>query len=553
MTPHRSCAYTGLPVCSCPEGCEAPVRFSTPRKVTPATVFVAAPDRLGCPKTSSLSPSSSFSSSSLSSSSLSSSSLPSSVASSPCCSFSGSPSCSPFASISSSSSSFCAPQPVLSALASSFSFSRQLSGEPIQGRAGRAPPAEGGHGAAAEGWPPLRPGEEVASTLAEIGQIVESQRNQIINKLRKRVAQREYCIYCERNCIDTNSSSSFCSQCQASTLNRGSSSSSSSPSSLSSSPSSLSSPPSSSASALACSAPLLPDGHDPNAVLLLPSLSASRGERGLPSCLPGPRNEEDARAYAEELAARGKVFLVACGSEPLPSGEEGEDADERFVLSCRQRSCRRDPGDFKDLLVCFRCRQSHHASCCDPPLNFEMVTRYPWHCADCKRCECCQLNTNEEQMLICDACDRAYHMDCMQPPVEEVPDGNWFCADCGRCACCDRRLPDEKILDPHSCVGSMRRLCFDCKERHRRVKRSRLNRLGSSQGEAGTHPAKRTSLCDVCLKPLSACEGKAPKMRVACDLCKQVVHADCARRPEEDTPETQTYCQTCYQLSLDFH
>ncbi|RQX70213.1 PHD-finger domain-containing protein [Toxoplasma gondii CAST] len=546
MTVHRSCAYTGLPVCSCPEGCESPVRSSTARKVTPVTCFVAAPDPAGWPKPSSLS------SSSLSSSSLSSSSVPSSAASSPCSSFSSSPSCSPFASFSSSSSSSFSPQPALSALASSFSPSRPLLGEPVQGCATPAPPAEGSQGVAGVVRPPLRPGEQVAFSLAEIGQMVESQRQQVISNLRKRVAQREYCIYCERNCIETNSSSSFCPQCQASTLNRGSSSPSS-PSSLSSSASSSASSSSSASASALSSARLLPDGHDPNAVLLLPSLSASRGERGFSSFLPGPRNEEDARAYDEELAARGKVFFAACGAEPLRTGEEGEDADERFVLSCRQRSCRRDPRDFKDLLVCFRCRQSHHASCCDPPLNFELVTRYPWHCADCKRCECCQLNTNEEQMLICDACDRAYHMDCMEPPVEEVPDGTWFCADCGRCACCDRRLSDEKILDPHSCVGSMRRLCFDCKERHRRGKRSRLSRLGSSQGDAGTHSAKRTSLCDVCVKSLCACEGKPPKMRVACDLCKQVVHADCARLPQEDTPDKQTYCLTCYQLSLDFH
>ncbi|KFG37214.1 PHD-finger domain-containing protein, partial [Toxoplasma gondii p89] len=244
MTVHRSCAYTGLPVCSCPEGCESPVRSSTARKVTPVTCFVAAPDPAGWPKPSSLS------SSSLSSSSLSSSSVPSSAASSPCSSFSSSPSCSPFASFSSSSSSSFSPQPALSALASSFSPSRPLLGEPVQGCATPAPPAEGSQGVAGVVRPPLRPGEQVAFSLAEIGQMVESQRQQVISNLRKRVAQREYCIYCERNCIETNSSSSFCPQCQASTLNRGSSSPSS-PSSLSSSASSsASSSSSASASAL---------------------------------------------------------------------------------------------------------------------------------------------------------------------------------------------------------------------------------------------------------------------------------------------------------------
>lgn len=37
-------------------------------------------------------------------------------------------------------------------------------------------------------------------------------------------------------------------------------------------------------------------------------------------------------------------------------------------------------------IQCILCKDSSVwlFRCCDPPLNFEMVTRFPWQCADCK-------------------------------------------------------------------------------------------------------------------------------------------------------------------------
>ncbi|KAL8436834.1 hypothetical protein ACSSS7_001419 [Eimeria intestinalis] len=83
-----------------------------------------------------------------------------------------------------------------------------------------------------------------------------------------------------------------------------------------------------------------------------------------------------------------------------------------------------------------------------------MVTRFPWQCADCKICESCFSNENEERMLICDACDRAFHMECLDPPVDEVPDGDWFCKGCGYCSCCGRQLTEEEALVSLGVLGT---------------------------------------------------------------------------------------------------
>lgn len=59
------------------------------------------------------------------------------------------------------------------------------------------------------------------------------------------------------------------------------------------------------------------------------------------------------------------------------------------------------------------------------------TNRAGWQCPDCKVCQGCRLNTDEDKMIICDKCDGAFHMDCLSPKLTEVPSvEEWFCPNC---------------------------------------------------------------------------------------------------------------------------
>ncbi|XP_026190832.1 uncharacterized protein LOC34623020 [Cyclospora cayetanensis] len=180
---------------------------------------------------------------------------------------------------------------------------------------------------------------------------------------------------------------------------------------------------------------LLPDAYNPNR-------GEEDEEQGSPSvCRGGSGDLSSGVCTPRSGGVLTQEFLLHAFGAGIETSRE-EEVDERPAVWCHQKNCRND-SDLKGLLICSKCRRCFHASCCEPPLNFDMVTRFPWQCADCK---ICLSNKNEETMLICDACDRAFHMECLSPPV----------------------------LQDISCFYSNRsRICPECKERYLRVKRGR--------------------------------------------------------------------------------
>ena len=72
------------------------------------------------------------------------------------------------------------------------------------------------------------------------------------------------------------------------------------------------------------------------------------------------------------------------------------------------------------MLQCEKCTRKFHAKCCQPPLNVNLVKRFPWFCNDCKKCQKCLSTANENKLLICDCCDRSFHLNCLQPARKDV-------------------------------------------------------------------------------------------------------------------------------------
>ncbi|CDJ65122.1 PHD-finger domain-containing protein, putative [Eimeria necatrix] len=181
-----------------------------------------------------------------------------------------------------------------------------------------------------------------------------------------------------------------------------------------------------------------------------------------------------------------------------------------------------------------------------------MVTRFLWQCADCKMCEVCLSNENEETMLICDACDRAFHMECLSPPVQEVPEGDWFCKGCGYCSSCGCQLTEDEALDPSCFYSNRHRICVACKEKYLRVKRGRSpyrsNTAFDSVYAACSKRNNPNKLCEVCAAPLES-DSKGPQKRIFCAVCRIGVHVECAvarQAPDE------YICKICSDFIEDF-
>lgn len=259
---------------------------------------------------------------------------------------------------------------------------------------------------------------------------------------------------------------------------------------------------------------------------------------------------EHLASYPPRQGIATEEYLIQTYGAGLETDRD-EETDQRPAVWCHQKSCKNDL-DAKGLLICSKCRRSFHAGCCDPPLNFEMVTRFPWQCADCKICEICYSNRNEETMLICDACDRAFHMECLDPPVDEVPDGDWFCKGCGYCSCCGRQLTEEEALDTSCFYSNRNRICPECKEKYLKAKRGRVIRQGDLSFDAvyaacsNKHAIAR--LCEVCVAPLES-DGKGPLKRVWCTDCKISVHLGCA---EPGASPNEHVCHICNGFREDF-
>ncbi|OEH79599.1 phd-finger domain-containing protein [Cyclospora cayetanensis] len=262
---------------------------------------------------------------------------------------------------------------------------------------------------------------------------------------------------------------------------------------------------------------LLPDAYNPNR-------GEEDEEQGSPSvCRGGSGDLSSGVCTPRSGGVLTQEFLLHAFGAGIETSRE-EEVDERPAVWCHQKNCRND-SDLKGLLICSKCRRCFHASCCEPPLNFDMVTRFPWQCADCKICEICLSNKNEETMLICDACDRAFHMECLSPPV----------------------------LQDISCFYSNRsRICPECKERYLRVKRGRAVLHGTQTAE-GIYAAcsKKNSankLCEVCVEPLE-CEGKGASKRVYCVDCRIGVHKGCT---VPGAGPNEFICHICKALREEF-
>lgn len=128
---------------------------------------------------------------------------------------------------------------------------------------------------------------------------------------------------------------------------------------------------------------------------------------------------------------------------------------------CAEQGCLK-PYNPKELLCCSICIRNFHARCCATPLDFRMVSRFPWQCNDCKICEKCKSAEDEPSMLICEVCDRTWHMQCLSPPLGRMPDGDWCCRGCGECRDCGQRLTQTEYLALRYLMPDQKRVCRTC-------------------------------------------------------------------------------------------
>ncbi|XP_952728.1 zinc-finger protein, putative [Theileria annulata] len=129
---------------------------------------------------------------------------------------------------------------------------------------------------------------------------------------------------------------------------------------------------------------------------------------------------------------------------PLLGDDNGE---SRFEITCYSRSCK-DIFIKDKLICCTTCRKCYHSKCNKPPLHYDIVIRYPWHCNSCKICVNCNEAENgvSSTLLICDSCDRAFHMECTRSKYTEIPSGNWYCDDCQYCKSCDIKFSEHAVI-----------------------------------------------------------------------------------------------------------
>jgi hypothetical protein len=152
-------------------------------------------------------------------------------------------------------------------------------------------------------------------------------------------------------------------------------------------------------------------------------------------------------------------------------------------------------------IKCCRCKRVYHSTCHEPPLNTDLVKRFPWECPDCKACKVCSLNNEEDKIIICDMCDKAVHIHCLNPPLEHIPQHNWFCKDCVNCVSCDKHLGNITLKNQGLWYDNIFRICKDCN-------------LQFQQG----------NFCKICCKVSSEDSSES---FVQCDECEHWIHARC--------------------------
>ncbi|UKJ89354.2 hypothetical protein MACJ_002604 [Theileria orientalis] len=204
--------------------------------------------------------------------------------------------------------------------------------------------------------------------------------------------------------------------------------------------------------------------------------------------------------------------------------------NRKLCLTCYSKTCE-DIFDTEKLICCTKCRQCFHSSCYDPPLAYEVVIRYPWHCKRCKVCVNCDEH-KDGTLIICDACDRGFHMDCINDILEEIPSGSWYCYDCQYCKLCYNRLTDsEARSDWYSLEGN--KFCRDCLEL-RNIKDISI----------------RVNFCCVCSKPMDS-SNSVGNGRITCSKCTQGSHTKCSRREKGYRDNFQVLnwiCNNCLKV-----
>jgi hypothetical protein len=100
-------------------------------------------------------------------------------------------------------------------------------------------------------------------------------------------------------------------------------------------------------------------------------------------------------------------------------------------------------GSFDDnhlMLSCSVCFERFHTYCISNTdmlsENIDVIKGYEWKCQNCKFCEVCHLNNNDQVLLYCDSCDRAIHTYCLKIPLDVVPMTSWKCLSCSKCLNC---------------------------------------------------------------------------------------------------------------------
>lgn len=205
----------------------------------------------------------------------------------------------------------------------------------------------------------------------------------------------------------------------------------------------------------------------------------------------------------------------------LPCSVVSQSIEEAYHLMSHDRclvcGC---SGRAELLLFCVDCGEAVHSFCAEAPLStMPEAARAGWRCMNCKICEVCHTNTENEsvgKMLYCEGCDFAYHSHCLTPKVAALPEGSWYCADCVQCTACALLAPDGQR---HPCWGVDLSICYACHELAQEQKRAeearaaeqaRLNMLRDSADN-----------CNICFAPYA---GEAVLM---CTVCGRNTHIGC--------------------------
>jgi hypothetical protein len=206
----------------------------------------------------------------------------------------------------------------------------------------------------------------------------------------------------------------------------------------------------------------------------------------------------------------------------LPCSVVSQCMEEAYLLMCHDCclvcGC---SGRYELMLFCIDCGEGVHTFCAEAPLStMPEEARVGWRCMNCKICQCCRTNVENDsvgKMLYCEACDLAFHSQCLTPAVSSTPDGSWFCPGCVKCAACPLLAPSGRA---QPCWGFDLAMCFECHklteeqrlvEEAKKLEQARLDMLRDSPDN-----------CNVCFNPCAAepvlmCTGCGRNTHVRCN------------------------------------